>query len=378
MTFPIGDKRLKLAVYMRRSKGESGTTADQLEQLENFIAPLEKKRFIYKVDRNIQGRDIKKKRQGVKFFDKGDIYNEGDGFSGYNVAGRPVFMELLERLRNGEYDGVMAVSMDRYARNYGALSRYAYDLWGEDNPPKLFYGFAEKMGLGEGGQKGIISEKVLSSLMEWGGLAKSLEIKKAETKRTGTIVDTGYLLGSRPEWVGKTYRGKTSKGVKYRDAWEAIKTGQGPNAIARAAGKFAKDGQPERSFVRNWKNRLLAYNRLGVLDGWLDAVEAVNKFILDYGAYPKSSINSTEVKNLLRSTAGYFAYPAGVALIDGDSDELTFVMFPNPLEVGIQKLSEVKDATIYPEFEVTRRPITQDDVAKLDVFQTQPRAAKNQ
>jgi len=365
-------KKGKYALYLRRSKGEGGTTDEQLKTLLTFVEKLEKSGKIRKVNRGIKGRDITKKRRGIDLSVKGDIFNEGEGQSGYNVAERPVFMDLLDRLRNGEYQGVLAVSMDRFARNYGALSRYAYDLWGEQSPPAMFYGFAERMGLGEGGERGLINEKVLSSLMEWGGLAKSLEIKKGETKRKGTNVERGYLLGSRPEWLGKTYRGKTSKGVKYRDAWQAIKDGKGTNQIARSAGKFDKTGAPEKGFVRNWKKRLIGYDRMGVLEDWLDAVEAVNDYIREiFPTKPKSGYESQEATNILKATAGYFAYPAGVVLTDNETGASEFVTFPYPLDIGLDVLAQTKDASMLENFIVTREEIGD---RQIDPFQTQPRS----
>jgi hypothetical protein len=365
-------KKGKYALYLRRSKGEGGTTDEQLKTLLTFVEKLEKSGKIRKVNRGVKGRDLAKKRRGIDLTIKGDIFNEGEGQSGYNVAERPVFMDLLERLRDGEYQGVLAVSMDRFARNYGALSRYAYDLWGEQDQPRMFYGFAERMGLGEGGERGLINEKVLSSLMEWGGLAKALEIKKGETKRKGTNVDRGYLLGSRPEWLGKTYRGKTSKGVNYRQAFEKIKANAGTNAISRSAGKFDKTGAPDRGFVRNWKKRLIAYDRLGVLEDWLDAYEAVNEFIRDiFPTKPKSGYESQEASNLLKATAGYFAYPAGVVLVNEDTGASEFVTFPYPLDVGLDTLGQTKDASMLENFVVEREELGD---RQLDLFQTQPRS----
>ena len=209
--------------------------------------------------------------------------------------------------------------------------------------------------------------------MEWGGLAKSLEIKKGETKRTGTNVDRGYLLGSKPEWLGKTYRGKTSKGVPYRDAWQAIKDGKGANIIARSARKFDTTGAPQTSWTRTWKPRLLGYDRLGVLEKWLDAVEAVNEYIREiFPTKPKSGYQSREATNILKATAGYFAYPAGVALV-AESGETEFVTFPYPLDIGLDTLADADDALTIEGFEVKREPLGD---RQLDVFQTQPRSAK--
>ncbi len=224
------------------------------------------------------------------------------------------------------------------------------------------------MGLGEPGERGIINEAVLSSLMNWGGIAKKLEIAKGEKKRKGTAVDRGYLLGARPEWVGKVYRGKTGGVVEYRKAWEAIQEGKGARAVGRAARKFEKDGQGSSSFTRTWKPRLQAYNDLGVLDDWLTNVEAVNDYILNFGEYPKSSFKSKEVSQLLSQTAGYFAYPAGVLLTVNGKDE--FVTFPKPLAIGIDRLASV-NADDMDDFIVIRSSEIPEDLNK---YQTQPRS----
>jgi hypothetical protein len=366
-------KGKKVAVYLRRSKGESGTTKDQWEAVEPSIDFLIGKRIIKKFNKGVKGRDIDKKRTGIDLSIPGDIWNEGEGASGYNVAERKVFMALMKELRAGNYDAVIALDFSRLGRNYGALSRYAYDLWGERVPATLFWGLTENMGLGQPGQQGIINEKVLSSLMEWGGLAKSLEIQKGEKKRVSGNVERGYLLGSRPEWLGKTYRGKTSKGVKYRDAWLAIAEGKSSGGIARAAGKFSKDGSPDGGFVRNWKNRLINYHEMGVLEGWVDAVEAVNQYITDLGGYPKVAIKTTAVKNILKATAGYFAYPGGVLLIDPESKQVEFVEFPYPLDIGLDSLASTDDARELEDFIVFRSE--PESTKDYNPFQTQPRSA---
>ena len=128
-------KKKRFAIYLRRSKGEKGSTANQLEDLMPTIEALEAAGVLKKIDRNIVGKSIDKsykfnKKEHLKL--KGSIFNEGEGASGFSIADRPVFMELLERLKKGEFDGVIAAKMDRFARNYGAFSRYAYELFGDE------------------------------------------------------------------------------------------------------------------------------------------------------------------------------------------------------------------------------------------------------
>ncbi len=357
----------------RRSAGEGGSTASQLEQLISFFEPLEKAGVIAKVDRRVKGRDpTKKEWKGVDLDRPGDIHNEGEGTGGFSLKGRPVMMHGIKALRNDEYDAMGAVSIDRLARNYGALARYGYDLWGEREQPKLLYGFAEKLGLGDTGEQGIVNEKVLASLMEWGGLAKTLEIAKGEKKRKGTNVDKGYLLGARPELLGFTYKGKTNKGTPYRAAWEAIQANLNGAQVARAARKFAKDGSPQASWTRTWKPRLMGYFDAGVLEDWLSAVEAMNQYIRDLGGYPKNAFKSREVSNILRSSAGFFSYPAGV-LLRGPGGVQEFVTFPNPLDIGLDLLAETEDASTLEGFKVNRDEYDGRELLKI---QTQPRAGQ--
>ena len=179
-------------------------------------------------------------------------------------------------------------------------------------------------------------------------------------------------MGSRPEWLGFTYRGKTSRGTPYRAAWEAIQSGVSGGGIARAARKFAKDGSPQGSWTRTWRPRLEQYDQLGVLDAWLDAVEAVNQFIRDMGGYPKNAFKSREVSNILRSSAGYFAYPAGV-LLQGPDGIAEFVTFPYPLDIGLSRLAEAEDASMLEGFDVLREEYDGRPLLKV---QTQPRAGQ--
>ena len=74
---------------------------------------------------------------------------------------------------------------------------------------------------------------------------------------------------------------------------------------------------------------------------------------------------------MLRSTAGYFAYPAGVNL-GGTND---FIVFPNPLLIGIDRLASTKNALDLDDFEVKRTTLTDEEKAALNVVQTQPRSA---
>lgn len=353
-------KKPKVAIYLRRSRGEGGKTIDQLESVMQTIEGWEKEGIIRKVDRGVVGRDPKKERRGLVLKAKGDIYNEGEAESGYKVAERPVFMNLVQRLRKGQYQGVIAIDMERFARDYGALSAYAYDTWREQNPPVFYHGIIDKLTLGTTGPDAAIDEAIINSKMTWGGVSKRGEIRKGERKRKTTNVDRGYYLGARPEWLGKQYRGKTqTKVVDYRAAYDAKKAGKSTSEIAIAAGKYDKRGKPERGFVRNWMPRLQGYEDMGALERWLDAVEAVNDFIRSLSpTQPKSGFRNAA--NILANTAGYFAYPQGVLIVDDTTGERELVRFPYPLDFDLAELNADKDPTGIPGWSVERMEIPED------------------
>ena len=370
----------KYAIYLRRSKGEKGSTLNQWEQLEPKIKALEKKGLLKPIDRKVVGKSIDKQYK----FDrkkhlilKGDIYNEGEGASGFKVAERPVFMELLERVRKGEYDGVIAASMDRFARNYGVLSRYAYDLFGDENldkDKKMLWGLLEQKGLGVPGFEGESMQAMISSMMDWGALSKKQEIRKAEDIRKGTMLDKGYMMGSKPEWIGKVRVGKTSKGVNYRAAWEAHKAGKKNHVAAKAAGKLSYDPKThgyygDTKWANLWLTRMKAYDELGVLDNWLDGIDAVETYIKEIGGQLKTNYASREVTNLISHTSGFFAYPAGLSLANEDE----WIIFPNPVEMGVERLASVRNPLELDEWIVEREPLGD---RKLNHYQTQPRASK--
>lgn len=93
-------RKPRVALYLRRSAGEGGSTAEQLEQALAFIQPLEEAGLIAKMDKRIKGRDpTKKEWRGVDLDRPGDIYNEGEGASGFNPAVNRVLMHLLDEVR---------------------------------------------------------------------------------------------------------------------------------------------------------------------------------------------------------------------------------------------------------------------------------------
>jgi len=367
----------RMAVYLRRSEGESGSTEAQLNRIIEKIEKFERSGAIQKIDRNIVGRDITKKERFNAERDLakvGDIYNEGEGASGFKFKDRPVLAELIKRLENNEYDGIIVESMNRVARDFSGLARFLLPLWREQG--KVIYSLIDGQQL-DGNRT---NEAIINSQMTWGGIGKLEEIAKAEEVRTGSAVDKGYFKGSQPEWLGKTYRGVTYGFLDYRKAYELMKAaglnpkGNLANAaeIAKIMGKTYRDRgsiKGDNKWANIWWNKMRGYDDAGVLEQWLDNYEAITQFIRNQGAYPKSSYKQQPVVNIIKSTTGYMAYPAGV----NPAGSSEFVMFPNPLDVGLQELADNPDPLMIEGWQVIREPLSE---RVLLPTQTQPASRK--
>jgi len=359
--FPESLKKRKMAIYLRRSAGESGSTKDQLNRIKSQIDKLEKYTG-RKINRGIVGKDINNKKKFNPKTDlavQGDIYNEGEGASGFKTESRPVLVELIKRVREGQYDGIAVETFDRFSRDILGIAHFALPLWREDG--KVIYGFDGNMLDSNMKDEALLGITSLAS-----SLTKLTEIEKTRTALKGKIAE-GYLAGSTPEWIGAKTSG--GKGIDYRRFW-AVASAAGendrgnlnnPTDIGRMFGK-------DNKWANLWYQKLKRYNEADVLNDWLDNVEAVNQFIVVGGGdYPRRFFNTKPVKNLLARTRGYFGYPAGVNL----AGTFDFVKFPLPLEVGILELSEDKfDFDGYVEAE----EISPMQVAELLEIQTQPRA----
>jgi len=372
------DKK-KVAVYLRRSEGETGSTQDQLDRILPKLKELEKEGKIAKLNKGIVGRDITKKQRFDRQRDlnlKGDIFNEGEGASGFKFADRPVLAELIKRTEAGEYDGILVESMNRVARDFAGLSRFLLPLWRDQGKEILSLIDGQVL------DKNRLNEAIINSQMTWGGISKLEEIAKAEEARTGTVIDTGYFKGSQPEWIGKTYRGVTYKFLDYRKAYELMKAaglnpkGNLANAadIAKIMGKTYKDRgsiKGDNKWANIWFKKMRAYEEAGVLENWLNAYEGISRYIQNAGAYPKATYKTQPVVNIIRATTGFMAYPAGVN--PAGSNE--FIIFPDPMAVGLERIASTKNVLDLEDWMVMREPLA--DRALLPI-QTQPRSRKTQ
>ena len=111
---------------------------------------LEKQGKIAKVDFSIVGKDIDKEERFNAQRDlakKGDVFNDGEGASAFDSArDRPALNELLRRMEQGEYDVVLAETLDRYSRDPLDFALVALDLWRKGG--KVFYGIKDGRGYG--------------------------------------------------------------------------------------------------------------------------------------------------------------------------------------------------------------------------------------
>jgi hypothetical protein len=374
MPLEKGDN-MEAKLILRRSQGESGSTAEQLSQAKPKIKELLKEKKIKKLDFNIVGKDIDKKRRFTKadLELKGDVFNEGEGQTGFKKAGREVLMEAIRRAREKAPEPVvfLVLTMDRLGRDYGEIASLMYDDWTYGNI--RIYDLTTGQGFGFGDKQ---EEAVLNTMMTWGGIAKLGEIKKSIDAGEAKI-NRGYLGSSKsiPELIGS---GTKNAGLDYRKASE----------VMRAHGFYEKNGKrflndsvyigsmfgKDNKWAQRWARKFEAFEELGVLETYLKNIEAMNAFILAEGGYPRNAFKADRVKSILASSTGWFSYPAGV----NPSDKLPiaqneFIEFPEPLSIGLEILANNHPKDI-EEFKVIRTPINNEQKLELNEFQTQRRA----
>jgi len=365
-------KGKKFAVYLRRSEGESGSTKAQLTRISKQLNALEKATG-RKINRTIVGKDINKKRRFNAKQDlavKGDVFNEGEQATGFKTRNRPVLMEMVKRIQNGDYDGIVVESFDRISRDILGLAHFALPLWREDGKIILDLSTGKVLGVDRE------EEALLGIVNLAGSLTKVAEIKKSK-EALKTTIDDGYLTGSRPEFLGS---GTKNAGLDYRKAW-ALMQAYGESFSKRAkrvtldnSTAVGKAFNKDNKWAGDWYDKMKAWNELGVLDTWLDNYDAINAMIRTIGKpYTRTYKRSVPLNNVLYASRGFFAYPAGVLLKAKDAKGVDeFVVFPDPLSIGFDRLSEMKEnASELEDFVVERTAFDGRELAKV---QTQPRA----
>lgn len=327
----------KFAIYLRKSAGEKGTTKKQLQRIDRDIAALEEATGM-KIDRRIVGKDINKKvrfKASRDLAKEGDIFNEGEGATGFKIKNRQVWQHLYRLLEEGEYDGVAIETFDRLSRDIHGLAHFALPLWREDG--KIILGFD-----GSYLDDDLSNEYLLGVTSNAASLTKAQEIEKSKKGRADAI-DIGFVKAGRPEFIGS---GTKNAGLSYRDAYNAmLEAGENRNGglmnPTMVGAKFGKDNK----WASLWYLKMKEYDRLGVLESWLASVEAFNQFIIDKGGYPSVKWKTDkEVANIKKYTAGYFAYPAGIKV----EQTKEFVQFPSPMNFDFDILSDLDDPRDYP------------------------------
>lgn len=346
----------KMAVYLRRSQGETGSTKDQLKRIEDDIAGLEKAGKVSKINRSIVGRDIDKDIRFNAERDlalKGDIYNEGEGASGFDAEGRVVLNELIRRVRDGQYDGILVESMDRVSRDWtDFVSTVPAPLWREEG--KVVY----SLGDGEYLSDDPTEEAVINTRMTWGGIAKKGEIKKAK-KALDTKIEKGFIQAKlKAEFEGS---GTKSAGADYRQLWDMMQAyGTDSRGRLRGAGDISKFFKKDRTWagrrfkmLSNWHEVTLPDGR-NALETWLDSVDKINLFIKEQPfQYTKSAFKSEPVQRVLKAFNGFINYPAGVNPSPNyPVSSRFFINFPVPMDFDFDEIAAVDDPRTISGFEV--------------------------
>jgi len=372
-------KNKKVAIYLRRSKGDTGDTESQLGRIEPLIRALEKAKKIKKVNRSIVGRQFKYTKAEGRFKSSrdlarsGDIFNEGDGESAFDSAReRVVLGELLKRMRAGEYDAVLAETLDRYSRDPLDFATAALDDWRKNG--KQFASLKESFYYGS---PNPLDESIITTQLMWGGEAKKGESRKSRTALEKKI-DIGYITKPKAELRGS---GSKGAGRNYRTVWARMLTyGDTPEGRLKKPGEVGKSFGRDHTWASNFYEIFKQWNSYvypdgeTALDKWFDAVDAVNQYIAEYPMKRDGdSYKQKEVKQLIKSANGFLAYPAGVNPSSKyPTAQNQFILFPNPTDFDIDELATQADPNMIQGWTVIREPLGE---RKLMKHQTQFRGA---
>lgn len=350
----------KAAIYLRRSKGESGTTKDQLRRIQPIIDML-----------------IDEKKIAPSVF----IVDEGRSESGFDID-RPMFREMMDMVDAGEVDIILAESLDRIARdalvlgdNAGRQLLKGLELYSINDDTMFSYDDLDSKMMG-------------TILMEVGGRAKKGEIQKAEIALrgrkkkiaagtikdiTGTSSEKGHMASPEMDWY-RILRGELDMRQALTLLLNLPRHPKGHYLAGRP-----KDG-PEltrmlglaQGWHKNWFDRAKDMEEMGVLDDWFDVIEAMTEYLLTLGKSAGPIMKRAEKQQLLYSTRAWRRYPMGVNL----ANTLTFVEWPNPLDIGIEALAVSSDARKLKGWDVKTSQLNRTQIGNLLLNQTQPRAGE--
>lgn len=367
----------KAAVYLRRSKGEGGTTKAQLDRIRKAVKDLEKQGKIAKVDFSIVGKDIDKEERFKAERDlakKGDVFNDGEGASAFDSArDRPALNELLRRMEQGEYDVVLAETLDRYSRDPLDFALVALDLWRKGG--KVFYGIKDGRGYGSAEP---FNEAIITTALMWGGESKKQEGTKAINALEAKI-DRGFITSRmKAEFVGS---GSKNAGLDYRRFWDIAKAfGETKEGRLMSPSKVGSEFGRDHTWASNTYEMFKQWNsvqltpELTALDAWFNTVDAINQYIREQPAkYDKVAFKSEPVQNVLSNSNGFINYPAGFSPSDKyPVAKNQFIEFPYPVDFDFEALSMTKKPQMDIEgWAVKRTSITPKEKENLLKYQTQ-------
>ena len=375
-------KKKKVAIYLRRSKGETGNTKAQFQRIKTEINKLVKSGKIGKIDFNVVGKDLDKAERFNPARDlvkQGDVFNEGDGASAFDSAEkRPVLNELLRRVQEGQYDAVLAESLDRYSRDPLDFATVALRLWRDDK--KQFWGLSDKRGYGTGEP---FNEAIITTQLMWGGEGKKQESKKSISALEQKL-DRGFITSRmKAQFLGS---GTKNEGLDYRKFWEIAQAfGENDKGNLNSPTTVGREFKQDHTWAKNTYQMFKEWDSVKIkddltaLDGWFNVVDAINQYILDQpSAYNKVSYKSAPVQNVLSNSNGFINYPAGFSPSDKYPEaSKEFIQFPYPLDFELEQLSMTnKPQETIPNWAITRTKITPDEKANLLKYQTQFRSGK--
>jgi len=379
---------LKAAIYIRRSKGAEGTTKAQLGRIMPKIKAMVKAGKIQPIDFAVVGRDINKKQKFFATRDlarEGDVFNEGEGASALNSAReRQVLGELLRRMREGQYDVVLAESLDRYSRDPLDFATVALDLWRKEG--KQFRSLTEDYGYGVGTSDQ--EEAIITTLLMWGGESAKTAISKS-IDALDKKLDKGFIGKPKAELVGS---GSKGAGLDYRKAWGLMQAyGEKPNKIGTLGEKFVqnptaigkvfnKDNKwatDKYEFMEQW-DRYVYPDGQTALEKWFNAVDTMNRYIENHPfKRAGDSYKTRDVKDVIKAFTGFLAYPAGINPSKKFSEgSKSFILFPNPadFEGRLEEFIGVTEPSTIEGWELQKIPV--QDAGELMKHQTQYRSGK--
>ena len=381
------DKRWKL--YLRRSQGESGTTNDQLARVMPMLMKMVSEGKLNAQDLDlIKGKAFNKEWKGKKLEGENfTIYNEGRAESAWDVT-RPVFEQMIKDAIAEKTHLIIAETQDRFARDAFDFGEIANEAVREGVG---FYGIIDNAVLTTDP-----NDRLLGAVkMQIGGYSKKLEIEKAAQGRYGTPVDIGeldikgsalergYVTGNPIRWdfvfgLRDPQTGTKRPKFDIRDISQRMLSAKINPKTMRPTNEreLANEYKIDRNFGRNWWWRIDGMNRLGVLEEWLQNIEAMRDYIQSKGKYPARTLrDNTDVGRLLYATRAYLRYPAG--FVRGGTK--TFIKHPAPLDVGIDRIATAADrkgnsnAPSLEQWKVVTEILDDEQLELLDDIQLQLR-----